>query len=125
MDRARSRSSTSTASGRPMRRSIVSCMAAPGAQTGPPITLSWPAPSPPPAPISHKLHSPRIVDDGTFEPPEFQPQTRDFCAAVRAAGKPVEMLVGEGYNHCEMLETLANPYGLLGRAVFAQMELTL
>ena len=39
------------------------------------------------------------------------------------AGKPVELLVGEGYNHFEMLETLANPYGLLGRAVLGQMGL--
>ena len=36
----------------------------------------------------------------------------------------VELAVGEGYNHFEMLETLGNPYGLLGRAVFAQMRLT-
>ena len=35
----------------------------------------------------------------------------------------VELLVGEGYNHFEMLETLANPYGLLGRAVLGQMGL--
>ena len=42
---------------------------------------------------------------------------------MKAAGKPVELLVGEGYNHFEMLETLANPYGLLGRAVFKQMGL--
>jgi arylformamidase len=44
-------------------------------------------------------------------------------AAVKAAGKPIEFLVGEGYNHFEMLETLASPYGLLGRAVLAQMKL--
>ena len=43
---------------------------------------------------------------------------------MKAAGKPVELLVGEGYNHFEMLETLANPYGLLGRAALAQMGLT-
>jgi arylformamidase len=43
---------------------------------------------------------------------------------VKAAGKPVELIVGEGYNHFEMLETLANPYGLLGRAVLAQMRLS-
>jgi arylformamidase len=43
---------------------------------------------------------------------------------VKAAGKPVELIVGEGYNHFEMLETLGNPFGLLGRAVLAQMELT-
>jgi arylformamidase len=71
-----------------------------------------------------KLHTPLVVAHGTYETPEFQRQTRDFFAAVKAAGKPIEMLVGEGYNHFEMLETLANPYGLLGRAVFAQMGLT-
>ncbi len=70
-----------------------------------------------------KLHTPLILAHGTYETPEFQRQTRDFYAAVKAAGKPIELLVGEGYNHFEMLETLANPYGLLGRAVFAQMGL--
>jgi arylformamidase len=71
-----------------------------------------------------KLYAPLILAYGTYETPEFQRQTRDFYAAVKAAGKPVELLVGEGYNHFEMLETLANPYGLLGRAVLAQMRLT-
>jgi arylformamidase len=71
-----------------------------------------------------KLATPLILAHGTYETPEFQRQTRDFHAAVKAAGKPVELLVGEGYNHFEMLETLANPYGLLGRAVLAQMRLT-
>jgi len=71
-----------------------------------------------------RINCPVIVAHGTYETPEFQRQTRDFYAAVKAAGKPVELLVGEGYNHFEMLETLANPYGLLGRAVLAQMRLT-
>jgi arylformamidase len=71
-----------------------------------------------------RLNTPLILAHGTCETPEFQRQTRDFYAAVKAAGKPVELLVGEGYNHFEMLETLANPYGLLGRAVLAQMYLT-
>ena len=71
-----------------------------------------------------KLHAPLILAYGTYETPEFQRQTRDFYTAVKAAGKPVELFVGEGYNHFEMLETLANPYGLLGRAVLAQMRLT-
>jgi arylformamidase len=43
---------------------------------------------------------------------------------VKAAGKPVQLLVGSGYNHFEMLETLASPYGLLGRAALEQMKLT-
>jgi arylformamidase len=70
-----------------------------------------------------RLHTPLVLTYGTYETPEFQRQTRDFAAAVKAAGKPVELLVGEGYNHFEMLETLANPYGLLGRAVLNQMRL--
>ena len=70
-----------------------------------------------------KLHTPVVIAYGTYETPEFQRQSRDFVAAVKAAGKPAELLVGEGYNHFEMLETLANPYGLLGRAAFAQMGL--
>jgi arylformamidase len=71
-----------------------------------------------------KLHAPVIVGYGTFETPEFQRQSRDFAAAVEAAGKPVQLIVGEGYNHFEMYETLANPYGVLGRAVLEQMSLT-
>ena len=71
-----------------------------------------------------KLNTPLILAHGTYETPEFQRQTRDFYAAVKAAGKPVELIVGEGYNHFEMLETLANPSGLLGRAVLAQMRLS-
>lgn len=71
-----------------------------------------------------KLNAPVIVAYGTLETPEFQRQSRDFAAALKAAGKPVQVLVGEGYNHFEILETLANPYGLLGRAVLAQMNLS-
>jgi arylformamidase len=70
-----------------------------------------------------RLHTPLVLSYGTYETPEFQRQTREFAAAVKAAGRPVELVVGEGYNHFEMLETLANPFGLLGRAVLAQMGL--
>ena len=77
------------------------------------------------SPVRHldKLRAPLIVAYGTFETPEFQRQARDFAAAVKAAGTPVQLLVGQGYNHFEMYETLANPYGLLGRAVLEQMSL--
>jgi arylformamidase len=71
-----------------------------------------------------KLHTPLILAYGTYETPEFQRQTRDFYTSVKSAGKPAELIVGEGYNHFEMLETLGNPYGVLGRAVFSQMGLT-
>jgi arylformamidase len=35
----------------------------------------------------------------------------------------VQFLIGQGYNHFEMAETFAHPYGVLGRAVLAQMKL--
>jgi arylformamidase len=70
-----------------------------------------------------QLNCPVVVAYGTYETPEFQRQSRDFAAAVKAAGKPVELLVGDGYNHFEIAETFANPYGLLGRACLEQMKL--
>ena len=70
-----------------------------------------------------RLLVPVIVAHGTLETPEFQRQNREFAAAVKEAGKPVKFLIGEGYNHFEMFETLGNPYGLLGRAVLEQMKL--
>jgi arylformamidase len=71
-----------------------------------------------------RLHTPLILTHGTLETPEFQRQTREFYAAVKAAGKPVELRVGQGYNHYETQETLANPYGFMGRALFELMKLT-
>ena len=70
-----------------------------------------------------KLVAPVIVAHGTLETPEFQRQNREFVAAVKGAGKPVTFLIGQGYNHFEMFETLGNPYGLLGRAMLGQMKL--
>ena len=70
-----------------------------------------------------RLNCPLIVSYGTFETPEFQRQNREFAAAVKAAGKPVTLLVGEGYNHFEMAEMFSNPLSLLGDAILEQMKL--
>ena len=70
-----------------------------------------------------KLVAPVIVAHGALETPEFQRQNREFAAAVKKAGKPVTFLIGQGYTHFEMFETLGNPYGLLGRAMLEQMKL--
>ncbi len=70
-----------------------------------------------------KLVAPVVVAHGTLETPEFQRQNREFAAAIKAAGKPVSFLLGQGYNHFEMFETLGNPYGLLGRAMLELMKL--
>jgi arylformamidase len=69
------------------------------------------------------LRTPLVLAYGTQETPEFQRQTREFLAAVRATGIPAELIVGEAYNHFELLETIANPYGLIGRALLRQMKL--
>jgi arylformamidase len=71
-----------------------------------------------------KIHTPLIVTYGTLETPEFQRQSRDFAAALQAAGKPVQLLAGKGYNHYETQETLGNPYGFMGRAAMQMMKLT-
>jgi arylformamidase len=78
------------------------------------------------SPIRHldRLHAPLVVAYGIRETPEFQRQNREFAAAVETAGKKVQLLVGENYNHFELPETLGNPYGLLGRAVLDLMGLT-
>lgn len=82
--------------------------------------------------VEHALSAQRHLDMincpvtlvyGSLETPEFQRQSRDFAAAVRAAGKPVQIVVAPGYNHFEVSETLASPYGFFGRAVLEQMKL--
>jgi arylformamidase len=70
-----------------------------------------------------KLRTPLTVAYAGLDTPEFQRQSRDFAAAVKQAAKPVELIRGDHYNHFELIETLANPYGLLGRAALAQMGL--
>jgi arylformamidase len=71
-----------------------------------------------------KIRTPLVHAHGTLETPEFQRQTRDFAAALQAADKPVQLIVGKGYNHYEMGETLGNPYAIMGRAALEMMKLT-
>ena len=68
------------------------------------------------------LNAPITVTYGTFETPDFQRQSRDFAAAVKAAGKPVQLIEAPNYAHLEMCESLGNPYGANGRAALAMMK---
>jgi arylformamidase len=70
-----------------------------------------------------RLRAPLIVTYGGTETPEFQRQNRDFAAAVKAAGKPVELVAAPDFNHFEMVESLGNPYGPNGRAALRLMGL--
>jgi arylformamidase len=76
------------------------------------------------SPIRHldNLHAPLIVAYGSYETPEFKRQSRDFAQAAAEAGKDVRLIVAENYNHMEIIETLANPHGILGRAALEQMR---
>ena len=69
-----------------------------------------------------RLHAPIVVTHGTLETPEFQRQNREFAAAVKAAGKPVQFIVATGYGHFDMEESLGNPYGPNGRAVLSMIN---
>lgn len=70
-----------------------------------------------------RIACPLMIAVGTNESPEFIRQSRDFAAAVTAAGKQAELIVAKNYNHFEIGETLANPYGVLGRAALRLMAL--
>lgn len=70
-----------------------------------------------------RVAAPIVLVYGSLETPEFQRQSREFADALRQAGKPVELVHAEGYNHFEIAETLGNPYGPAGRAALEQMKL--
>lgn len=70
-----------------------------------------------------RVGAPVVLLCGSLETPEFRRQSRDFAGALQQAGKPVELITAEGYNHFELTETLGSPYGPFGRAVLRQMGL--
>lgn len=70
-----------------------------------------------------RINCPVTLLHGTLETPEFQRQSREFAAALKGAGKPVQLTVAENYNHFEIGETLNNPYGPFGRAALEMMRL--
>lgn len=76
------------------------------------------------SPIRHidGLACPVLIACGSYETPEFQRQSREFANAASKAGKDVHLMIGEGYNHFELIETLGNPYGQLGRAALRLMR---
>ena len=71
-----------------------------------------------------RLHAPIIVTYGSYETPDFQRQNRAFVAAVKAAGKPVELIEAADYTHFDMMELVGHPYGPNGRTALAMMKLS-
>ncbi|MFO0988915.1 MAG: alpha/beta hydrolase [Alphaproteobacteria bacterium] len=58
---------------------------------------------------------------GDGESPEFKRQSRDMAAALKAKGKPSELIEVKGVNHFEIIETLGRPDGALGKVALRQM----
>ena len=70
-----------------------------------------------------RIVAPIVLVYGSLETPEFKRQTREFAESLKNAGKQVKLVYAEGYNHYEIAETIANPYGFVGRAILEQMGL--
>ena len=62
-----------------------------------------------------RIRCPVTLAYGSHESPEFQRHGRDFAKALTDAGKDVRLVVVTGANHFEMLESLHNPFGFVGR----------
>jgi arylformamidase len=70
-----------------------------------------------------KIVAPVTVAYGSLETPDFQRQNREFAAALRKAGKLVDLIEGKNYTHSLMSESVGHPYGPAGRAALAMMKL--
>ena len=70
-----------------------------------------------------RLSGPVIVAVGSLETSWFRRRTAEFASEAQASRKSVRQIVVDGYNHFEVIETLANPYSELGRAALEQMRL--
>lgn len=67
-----------------------------------------------------KINTPVILAYGGLETDEFKRQTQDFAKAMKEAGKPVELIFAEHYNHFEIMDDFGNPYGLVAAAALKQ-----
>jgi len=70
-----------------------------------------------------RLACPLIVAAAETDAPEFRRQARDFAAAAGRAGATVRHVEAKGFNHFDVIDTLADPEGLLGKLMREQMDL--
>ena len=78
-----------------------------------------------PARHADNIACPVVVGTGEHESDELKRQARDFAALIERRGVPVRLVEGAGLNHFEIINTLASPFGLLGRIALQQMGLGL
>jgi len=77
------------------------------------------------SPLRHLKHlnASLVIAYGSLESPEFQRQSAAFGQACRDNHLDVDLIHVQDVNHFEIIETLGNPYGVLGRAALRQMSL--
>lgn len=75
------------------------------------------------SPLRHigNITCPLIIAYGSYETPEFQRQAQEFAAALEAQNTPTTLIQADNYNHFEVIETMANPLGILGKAALGQI----
>lgn len=69
-----------------------------------------------------KITTPVILAYGSLETDEFKRQTADFAKAMQAAGKPVELIKADLFNHFEIMDDFSNPYGQVSAAAIKQIK---
>lgn len=67
-----------------------------------------------------RINTPVILAFGGLETEEFKRQTRGFARAMEDAGKVVELIFTERYNHFEIMDDFGNPYGQVSAAALQQ-----
>ena len=79
------------------------------------------------SPARHADHiaCPVVVATGEHESDELKRQAREFAGLIERRGGPVRLVEGAGCNHFEVVNTLASPFGFLGRMALQQMGLGL
>jgi arylformamidase len=65
---------------------------------------------------------PAIICWGEHETEEFKRQSRAFSRAWNEAGNPSEMFEVPGFNHFDVVHTLADPLSVAGRRVYSQLQ---
>lgn len=77
------------------------------------------------SPLRHLDHlaCPVVVAYGQYESDEFIRQAREFAAAVEQHGHLQALIEGRGFNHFEVINTLADANSSLAQAALEQMGL--
>ena len=70
----------------------------------------------------HNVTMPVVLMCGEGESPEFKRQAMEFAQGLSDLGADLSFRWGAGLNHFEMLETFANPKGLMSQSLQALMQ---